>query len=426
MNPVILQEDELEKVLFQSLLDPWYPLSIDKEDGGFLPTFSYDWQPIGNQDKGIVPQARHTWTCSKVALLYPEDNRFKEGAETGYTFLKEALWDSVHGGFYDHVTKEGKCTGGDDTRKLTYGNAFGIYALAAYFELTGDQEVLEFAQDAFHWIEDHAYDPQFGGYFQNLTRDGTPVHLTVSDTKESARASLKDYNSSIHILEAYTALYEVWPDSLLQSRLVNFFILLRDRMITSDGYLMLYFQPDWTPLSFRDSTESTQRKNLFVDHITFGHDIETAYLLYETAHALGMEKDERTLRVIKALTDHAINYGWDQEHGGLFEAGYYFHGQSIPEITNEDKTWWVQAETLNALLLLSHLYPEEDLYHEYFLKQWAYIKEYLIDWEHGGWYTSGLDARPKAKNRPKGHTWKTTYHNVRALMNCIQWLKAEE
>jgi cellobiose epimerase len=54
------------------------------------------------------------------------------------------------------------------------------------------------------------------------------------------------------------------------------------------------------------------------DHVTFGHDIETAYLIYEAAEALG-NYDEETASICKMLVDHTIRKGWDAEHGGFLK-----------------------------------------------------------------------------------------------------------
>jgi mannobiose 2-epimerase len=60
----------------------------------------------------------------------------------------------------------------------------------------------------------------------------------------------KDQNSSIHLLEAFTELYEVWPDELVRSRLQEMLFLIRDIITTKKGYLVLFLKPDWTPSFF--------------------------------------------------------------------------------------------------------------------------------------------------------------------------------
>jgi mannobiose 2-epimerase len=125
------------------------------------------------------------------------------------------------------------------------------------------------------------------------------------------------------------------------------------------------------------------------------------------------------------MMDHAIANGWDNENGGFWDAGYYMEGEEKITIIQHTKNWWAQAEGLNALLLMSRIFPEEKIYSEYFHKQWKYIKNYLLDNENGDWYEGGLDKEPDFKLGPKGHIWKAAYHTGRALMNCIKVLSKD-
>jgi cellobiose epimerase len=199
--------------------------------------------------------------------------------------------------------------------------------------------------------------------------------------------------------------------------------IVRDTMITDKGYLKLYFKNDWTYLSYADSTETVIMDNIGRDHVTPGHDIETAFLLLEAAHALGLEEDDETHRIAKKLTDHTLETGWDPETGGFYDTGYYFDDEDQLTILQDSKNWWAQAEGLNTLVIMTELYPDDPRnYYEAFLRQWEYIKRYLIDKEHGGWFDSGLDKRPDRRTASKSHIWKGNYHTVRSLMGCIDRL----
>jgi mannobiose 2-epimerase len=233
----------------------------------------------------------------------------------------------------------------------------------------------------------------------------------------------KDYNSSIHILEALTTLYHVWPDELVRQRLEEMFHVVRDTMVTEPGYLKLYFKPDWTQVTGDMMEENDTRNSWFYDHVTFGHDIETAFLIYEAAEALEMY-DEETAAICKMLVDHTIRKGWDAQNGGFFERGLYQTLDSLV-IIDDHKSWWSQVEALNSLLLMHELHPGSDIdYYNYFVKQWNYINTYLIDHTYGGWYGNGLDTNPASKNGRKAHNWKTTYHNGRGMVNCINRLRS--
>jgi mannobiose 2-epimerase len=413
---------QMEHSIHTELLNKWYPQSVDKEYGGFLSTFSYDFKPTGSQDKMIVTQGRHVWSNAKAAELYPNDAFYKNSARHGFLFLKDVMWDKTYGGFYTLVTRQGKVINTGIESKVVYGNSFGIYALAAYYQCSGDTAALNLAKAAFLWIEKHAHDPVNKGYFQHLERDGTPVKRTDA-IPSIAETGYKDQNSSIHLLEAITELYKVWPDPLVAERLKEMLLLVRDRLINKKGYLILFFQPDWTPVSYKDSPKDTILKYRNLDHVSFGHDVETAYLMLEASHALGIENDTMTMTVGKKMVDHALRNGWDNNVGGFYDEGYYFKDSAYISIIRDSKNWWAQAEGLNTLLLMSDYFPDDTMhYFQKFKMQWNYVQTYLIDHENGDWYMGGLDKEPKLKTALKGQIWKGTYHNFRALANCVERL----
>ncbi|PWT71671.1 MAG: N-acylglucosamine 2-epimerase [Bacteroidetes bacterium] len=414
--------EQMEFSIQHELLNKWYPLSVDNEYGGFLSTFTDDFKPTGQQDKMIVTQARHVWSNAKAAEFYPNNPEYKKSAHHGFLFLKDVMWDKQYGGFYTLVTRKGEVKESGLGVKVAYGNAFAIYALAAYYQCSGDTAALNLAKKTFAWLEKFSHDPVHKGYFQHLQRDGTPVVRTAS-TPVTAETGYKDQNSSIHLLEAFTELYHVWPDPLLAERLREMLYLVRDTITNPDGYLILFFQNDWTPVSVRDSSRDfiLHRHNL--DYVSFGHNVETAYLLLEAAEALGMKDDPTTLKKAKRMVDHALKNGWDDKVGGFYDEGFYFKDSSGIRILRDTKNWWAQAEGLNSLLMMSDYFPNDELkYYEKFKLQWDYIQKYLIDHVNGDWYAAGLDKEPNMKTALKGQIWKGTYHVFRALTNCAERL----
>jgi mannobiose 2-epimerase len=421
--------DEIRHSLVKQLLECWYPLSVDVRYGGFLSTFTCDWKPKGPQNKAVVNQARHVWTTSQAAMFFPENPEYKKAAVQGFRFLKDRMWDSRYGGFFQLLDRRGeinpKLEYGDEKR--AYGNAFGIYACAAFYALTKEPAALQLAQNAFRWLDAHARDSVHLGYFQNLKRDGTPVLPSDARARGYDRitAGLKDFNSSIHLLEAFTALYQVWPDTLVRKRLNEMFLLIRDTFTSPSGTLRLYFTPDWKHVSYRDSSEAVRRAHIRLDHISFGHDVETAYLLIEASRALGIPNDTTTFRTARRLADHTLLSGWDGKNGGLFSMGYAFPGSDTVAVINDVKEWWMQAEALHVFLLMSGLFPGDPVYFETFKKEWDYMKRYVIDSERGGWYWAGIDNHPEFRNADKGMEWKATYHETRSLLNCLGLLESD-
>ena len=409
-----------------NLLKLWYMLAIDKECGGYYSNISYDWQIEEKQDKMIVTQARHIWLLSKAADIFEDDN-YKQMAEHGFYFLKNYMWDSKFGGFYQIRSRDGSLSETENwfDEKRVYGNAFAIYGLAALYKTTQNSEVLDLAKETFYWIENNAYDPIDKGYFQFFTREGesfgenSKYKTTATDFKE---AGLKDQNSSIHLLEAFTELYSIWPNQLLKERLTELLFLIRDIITTEEGYLTLFFTKDWNPISFKLSSKAEREDNYGLDHVSFGHDYETAFLMLEASHVLGIENDIKTLTICKKMLDHAIKFGWDDKNGGFFDEGYYFDGEEKCKIIKDTKTWWPQAEGLNALLLFGTIFSKKNNYNELFEKLWEYVKEYLLDDENKGWYWGSIEKEPFMKSEPKGSIWKAAYHDGRSLMNCLSML----
>ena len=391
----------------------WYPLCVDTVFGGYFSDINYKWELDGPQNKMIVSQARHIWSASNAFMFYKDRKDLLKVAEHGFEFLRDYMWDKEFGGFYDLIDRKGNPIKEDGTIiKRAYGNSFAIYGLACYYRASGKIEILELAKKTFYWLEEHSYDKINGGYFQFISEDGKPFENGYRGTPP------KDQNSSIHLLEAFTELYKVWKDDLLKQRLESILKLIRDKLTTEKGYLNLFFTKDLTPVSFRESAEIIRNRNYEFDHVSFGHDIETAYLMLEAEDALEIKNKSKTMQVAKKMIDHTLKFGWDEKLGGIYDGGYYFSDKDSPKIIKDTKVWWAQAEALNSLLIASNLFSNSDVnYFQKFLSQWNYIKKYLIDPIYGGWYWDGVDKAPQNKLNPKGSIWKVNYHTSRALIN---------
>ena len=201
--------------------------------------------------------------------------------------------------------------------------------------------------------------------------------------------------------------------------------LIRDVIVNEKGYLNLSFRQDWTPVYYNDEEYKSEEGHSHLDHISFGHDVETGYLMIEASEILGIDNDTLTHRIAKQMIDHTISFGWDINTGAIYDGGHYFDGEK-PVIINEKTAWWSACEAFNAFLLISEIYPEDSNdYYDNFTRTWNYCKNYLIDHENGGWYRVGIDKNPRSRTENKGDIWKGNYHNSRALINCIQILRSQ-
>ncbi|MBK1876417.1 AGE family epimerase/isomerase [Pelagicoccus mobilis] len=412
---------ELEASFQRDIVEAWYPKVVDREYGGFLTTLDEKWRVSGNQNKFIVTQSRHVWVLARLSIFL-DDPEFTRMAIEGARFLNDAMWDPEFGGYYELVDR----TGAEvlDRRKSAYGMSFAIYALSNLYEASGEDEVLAQAKRAFNWMETFSWDSEFGAYVNSLEKNGDWA-LSSIDGIDTKYVGLKDYNSSIHMLECLTSLYRVWPDERVRERLDAMRNIVRDRFVQDKGYLHFYFTRDWQKLSLNGRDKEEVIANFYTDHVSWGHDVETAFLLLEASHALEGEIDPRTLGVAKSLVDHALETGWDDDVGSLFYGGYYFDEGGPCAVIRPEKEWWVAAEGMNAFLLMAGLFPEEEKYQKAFDRQWSYIKRALIDPENGGWRGYGLDGLSPQIDTPKAHVWKASYHDARSYMNCLEMLRGE-
>ena len=404
---------EMESTLQRDVLGVWFPRSVDNEYGGFYSNFTRDWHRTNSEGKFSVFQGRMVWVAAQVVMKRPElREKYRPIVEHGFKYLSEVLWDKDHGGFYWGLNEKNQIAPSYTDGKHLYGISFGLYGATAVYQATKNEKALELAQRTFRWIDDHAHDSKNGGYFEWLTRDGK----VVGGNADSARAQgvpvagfplgYKSMNTHIHLLESFTQLYEVWKNDTLRARLNELLEIVRDKVCTEPGVMNLYFTNEWRPIP---------------DHDSYGHDVETAFLMIEAETVLTGKPSPKTERMAKLLVDHALAYGWDETNGG-----FYRDGTTFGAAEDKRKEWWVQFEGLNALLLMHERYGRKtDLYLKAFVKQWDFIKNHQVDREFGGVFDT-VEQNGEVKDSTKSRIWKECYHETRALLNTIERLMSDK
>jgi len=392
--------DEVEKSLHDDDLNKWFPASIDEKRGGFMENYREDWSSGDRAgQRSIVYQSRLTWLASAAAMRYPKEaDRYLTISRHGVAELSSKMWDAEHGGFFWSIEEDGKPVADHGSEKHAYGNAFGIYAAAESYKATHDEDALALAKKAFAWLDSHAHDADQGGYFEALDINGKPILDKNGSDAIGTRYGQTSMNTHIHLLEALTGLYEVWPDETVKARLAEVFEICLTKIYDEPGIQHMFFEPDWKPIPGPDS---------------YGHDIETGYLLVEAATAFGRGDDPKAWLAARNLVDHGIAVGFDQTHGGFYDSGTV-DGKDL----NTQKVWWVEAEGLNALLLMHEKYGSQTpKYWDTFVRQWDFISKHQIDATHGGWYPYiAADGTPFPR-RAKSGRWTEGYHQGRAMLN---------
>ena len=147
--------------------------------------------------------------------------------------------------------------------------------------------------------------------------------------------------------------------------------------------------------------------------------MQTSRSLFKASFELHGRLIPDVKEVVQQLVDSCVRFAWDDTHGGF----YYLAeaNKNHFRITSKEKKWWVQAEGLRALLALAVYFDDSSVnYFDYFERDWNYIRENIIDPQYKGWNAMGLDTSKEPM--AKADVWKDASHEVRAMIECIQFL----
>lgn len=388
-----------ESLLTDNILAYWTTHTVDKTNGGFYGRISGSNVIEPTADKGAILNARILWTFSAAyrELKKPE---YLEMATRAKAYLLQHFYHEADTGIYWSVDYTGKPK---ETKNQIYALSFAIYGLTEYHLATGNYESLLHAVNLFNAIETHSLDTDEGGYFEAFTSDWQPIaDMRLSDKDANEK---KTMNTHLHVLEAYTNLYRVWPDGQLKQQLHQLIVLFLEKIINKNTqHLNLFFDEKW------------QSK---VAIISYGHDIEASWLLQEAAEVLG---DQALLERVKAMVPGMVKAASEgmQENGGLI---YEYNTET--DHTDKDIHWWVQAEAVVGYLnLYQHFNDQTALQH---LKQsWSYLNANLVDNQYGEWYWS-IDADGRINTTDdKAGFWKCPYHNGRMCLEILKRSRHEQ
>ncbi len=400
--------DEASLVLRDHVLGVIFPKTV-YAGGGFHENWGADWVRQEGDWRHLVFQSRAIWVASVGSRVCPDLAKDLQAAALhGFQWLRDFQWDEEQGGFWWEVDLAGQPSARAKEEKHLYGMAFAIYALSEMYKAFGDEEALNLAVRAFTWMDHHAHDRVHHGYFESLKADGSP-YLMDGQPEVRGKSSWVDVsrgyrtlNTHLHLLEAFSSLVEVWPESMVEQRLSELLSLMKSKMYVEPGCFHSAFTSDWRPIPSLNS---------------YGHDVEAAFLMIEAA---GMSDDPDpldTAEKARSVVDHAMDSAYDISMGGMFADGDSFGG-----VRDDRKIWWVQAELLNSLVVMHSLFgTQTDHYAEALIETWEFVHSHVLDKEHGGWRAC-LTAQGEPIHLPKMDCWTEGYHQTRALVNLSRYL----
>lgn len=375
-----------------AILKYWSKHTLDNQNGGFIGQIDFNEQIIADSEKGAVLNSRILWSFS-ASYQVTKNEEHKKLAKRAFEFLSKYFYDTEFGGLFwsINVDKTSK-----DTKNQIYALAFAIYGLSEYYAISKDEKALEIAINLYLKIQENSFDPENKGYFEAFTRDWQPIEdlrLSEKDANEK-----KTMNTHLHIVEAYANLFKVWKDKTLQKDIIELLETINKHFInTETGHLRLFFDENWIEKP---------------DVISYGHDIEAAWLLLQCAE---ISEDENLIEIYKK---HAIQMAEVTQEGLDTDGGLWYELDPKNNELIAEKHWWVQAEAMIGFYNAYQLTGDEKFL-DLVLNNWNFTKKHILDKQNGEWFW-GVYKDYSLIEKDKAGFWKCPYHNSRACLELIQ------
>lgn len=382
--------EEIKANLTDCIIPFWKALR-DEEYGGYYGWMDYDLKVDKKAVKGCILNSRITWFFANAYLLLKEESLLDE-ARHGYEFMQKYCVDSEKGGVYWSVQYDGTP---EDTTKHTYNQAFSIYALSSYYDASGDKSALDTAMELFHIIESRCMDEI--GYKEAFNRDF--VEIENDKLSENGVIADKTMNTLLHVFEAYTELYRVSHSEEVKKRL--------------EWILDTFAEKVYNPELHRQEVFFDKEMNSILDLHSYGHDIETAWLIRRGTDVLGEKAyEDKMLPIILDLTAQVYQTAFD---------GHSLANECEKGVVDTNRIWWVQAETIVGFLNGYELAPEKKEYLEGAKAVWEFIEAHIIDRRPGSeWFWDVTKDGESVSGKPIVEPWKCPYHNGRMCFEVIR------
>lgn len=379
---------EVKEHLVKDLIPFWQKLQ-DNENGGFYGYLDYDLNLDKKAVKGCILNSRILWFFSNAYMLLKEESLLKN-ARHAFEFLKNYCIDQTYGGVFWSLTYDGKP---EDTTKHTYNQAFSIYALSSYYDASKDEEALKLAKELYQLIEEKCKDEY--GYLEAFTRDFKPEEN--DKLSENGVIAEKTMNTLLHVFEAYTELYRVTKESEVAERLKFMMDLIADKVYNAEiGRQEVFFDRTW---------------NSLIDLYSYGHDIETSWLVDRGLEVLNDKSYiEKLSPITKTITEN------------IYKRAYIDHSlvnEAENGVVDTTRVWWVQAEAVVGFLNGYQKQGKQE-YLEAAENIWNYIKTYVIDKRSGSEWFWSVNQEHEPEKKPIVEPWKCPYHNGRMCFEVIR------
>jgi mannose/cellobiose epimerase-like protein (N-acyl-D-glucosamine 2-epimerase family) len=392
-NPAFQDKDFLINHA-SSIMDFYHPKCIDYEVGGFFHHFRDDGSIYDSSTRHLVSSTRFIFNYS-MAFIHLKNDKYIDIIRHGIDFLRNTHLIKQTGG-YAWILKNSDVK---DSTNYCYGLAFVLLAYSTAYK-AGILEAKSYIEETFELMEKHFWQNNYELYADEISADWTEV------------SNYRGQNANMHSCEALIAAFEATDDKKYLDRALIISNNICNRQAEqADGLIWEHYNANWEiDWTFnKDKPDDLFRPWGF----QVGHLTEWSKLLLILERYVS--EDWLLPRAVELFED-AVEMGWDEKNEGLYY-GFAPNG----DVSDKDKYFWVQAETIAAAALLAHR-TNDKYYWDWYDRIWSFSWEHMIDHKYGAWYRI-LDSNNNKYDDLKSPAGKVDYHTMGAcyeVMNALE------
>ena len=375
----------------RQIMDFYAPICVNRQDGGYFCSYYDDGTIADRSTQHIVSTTRFVFNFALAAGVLNRPD-YLPIAEHGLRQIDEAYRDREHGGYY--WVLDGRQP--KDDNKQCYGHAFVLLAYATALK-AGIPGMREKVEETWDLLEQRFWQPEHRLYAEEFHRDWRPL------------TAYRGQNCNMHMTEAMLAAFEATGEGRYLDRAATLAKRITMDLAAGAGDLVWeHYRSDWT-IDWEYNKDDP--RHLFRPYgYQPGHFTEWTKLLMILERYRA--EDWMLPRAVR-LFETALAKATDLAYGGMS----YAFGRDFA-VTDTDKYFWVQCETLAAAACLAVRTGQERYWQDYDAL-WTYSWNHLVDRERGGWYRI-LSADGQRLEDLKSPPGKTDYHPFGAVWEVLR------
>lgn len=368
-----------KNALLNDIIPFWEKNGIDREHGGYFTCLDRSGK-VYDTDKFMWLQGRQAWTFAMLYNTVEKNPEWLALSKHGIDFIIKHGMDA-DGNFYFSTTQDGKPL---IQPYNIFSDCFAAMAFSQYALASGDKNIKQLAKKT---------------YLNILKKKDNPKG---SYEKSTGERPLKSFSLPMILSNLVLELESVLDEEEV-NKTIDFSIneVMNVFLDKKSGLVYEFVRPDGT---HEDSFNGRL--------INPGHGLEAMWFMID----IGVRRKDSEL--IEKATDtilKILDYGWDQQHGGIF---YFMDvmGKPPQQLEWDQKLWWVHLEALVALAKAYEQTERPELM-TWYKKVHDYAWTHFSDPEHGEWF-GYLNRRGEVLLDLKGGKWKGCFHVPRAMYQC--------